>query len=64
MARYFFDIHDGVDATIDEEGIEFADLDRVQQEAAFSLADMARDAVRGKNWFIAWKSASATIEAL
>ncbi|MET4245652.1 hypothetical protein, partial [Bradyrhizobium sp. RT10b] len=30
----------------DEEGLEFSTIEKVQEEAARSLADMARDAVR------------------
>lgn len=46
MARYYFDIHDGDQSSVDEEGRDFRDLDEVQVEAALSLADMARDAIR------------------
>jgi hypothetical protein len=43
--RYYFDLKDGDTIIPDEEGLELPDLQRVQQEAARSLADMARDAV-------------------
>jgi hypothetical protein len=46
MPRYYFDIRDEGDLTIDEEGMEFSDTQAVQEEAARSLADMARDEVR------------------
>ena len=48
MTRYYFDIHEGDDLASDEEGLELSSLQAVQEEAARSLADMARDAVRGE----------------
>ena len=47
MPRYYFDLRDGDDLAADEEGMVFATIDGAQSEAAHSLADMARDAVRG-----------------
>jgi hypothetical protein len=44
--RYYFDLKDGDHLIEDDEGMELANLQRVQEEAARSLADMARDAVR------------------
>jgi hypothetical protein len=46
MARYYFDIREGDELAPDEEGLELSSIERVQEEAARSLADMARDAVR------------------
>jgi uncharacterized protein DUF6894 len=46
MPRYYFDLRDGDDLAADEEGMVFATIDGAQSEAAHSLADMARDAVR------------------
>ncbi|WP_322596959.1 DUF6894 family protein [Bradyrhizobium sp. SEMIA] len=46
MKRYYFDLKDGNDLSHDEEGIELPDVLSAQQEAAQSLADMARDAIR------------------
>jgi hypothetical protein len=46
MKRYYFDIRDGGGFAPDEEGLELPDIEAVQQEAALSLADVARDAVR------------------
>lgn len=43
--RYYFDLRDADGITIDEEGIDLPSLQRVQEEAARSLADMARDVV-------------------
>jgi len=57
MPRYYFDLRDGDDLAADEEGMVFATIDGAQSEAAHSLADMARDAVRrqrgGKGQFMA-----------
>lgn len=48
MTRYYFDIREGDNFAPDEEGLELSTLQAVQEEAARSLADMARDAVRGE----------------
>ena len=45
MARYYFDLREGDDRP-DDEGLDLPSIERAQQEAARSLADMARDAVR------------------
>ena len=44
MKRYFFDLRDGDELTPDDEGLELSTMEAVQEEAARSLADMARDA--------------------
>jgi hypothetical protein len=44
MARYFFDLQDDDGTSLDEEGLEFSSLRRMQEEAACSLVDVARDA--------------------
>jgi hypothetical protein len=41
--RYYFDLQEEQQLIIDEEGREFSTIDDVQEEAARSLADMARD---------------------
>ncbi|WP_456620221.1 DUF6894 family protein [Bradyrhizobium sp. P5_C12] len=46
MKRYYFDIREGDEIIPDEEGLELSTIEKVQEEAARSLADMARDAVR------------------
>jgi len=46
MRRYYFDIREGDEIFPDEEGLELSSLAKVQEEAARSLADMARDSVR------------------
>jgi hypothetical protein len=44
--RYYFDLRAGGQIVVDDEGLELPSIERVQEEAARSLADMARDAVR------------------
>src|SRR4051794_1574882 len=46
MQRYFFDIRDGETLAPDEEGMVLPDLAAVREEAAQSLADLARDMLR------------------
>ena len=46
MPRYYFDIRNEGNLAIDDEGLEFTDSLAVQEEAARSLADMARDELR------------------
>lgn len=46
MKRYYFDLIEGDEIFPDEEGLELSTIEKVQEEAARSLADMARDAVR------------------
>jgi hypothetical protein len=43
MTRYFFDISDGDNIALDEEGMELPHVQAAQEEAARSLADMVRD---------------------
>ncbi|KRR26446.1 hypothetical protein CQ14_02840 [Bradyrhizobium lablabi] len=45
MALYYFDLRDGDVLAVDEEGMELRDMQAVQEEAARSMADAARDAV-------------------
>lgn len=49
MRRYYFDIRDEDGLAVDEEGLELRDIQAVQEEAARSLADIARDEVRSAN---------------
>jgi hypothetical protein len=42
--RYYFDMDDGDHVIVDDEGLECDTIARAQEEAALSLADMARDA--------------------
>ena len=43
MSRYYFDLREGDELAIDEEGVELPDLRSVQLEAARSLADAAKN---------------------
>ncbi len=43
MALYFFDTRDNEDFVADDVGVELPDLDAVKQQAALSLAELARD---------------------
>jgi hypothetical protein len=45
MARYYFDLRDGDELAVDDEGFELPDLEAVQREAVLSLCDGTRDAV-------------------
>jgi hypothetical protein len=49
MPRYYFDIREGDELAPDEEGMELSSLQAVQEEAARTLADMARDSVRSQH---------------
>jgi uncharacterized protein YfcZ (UPF0381/DUF406 family) len=44
--RYYFDTRQEDEIASDEEGLELPTIESVQEEAARSLADMARDAVQ------------------
>lgn len=46
MKRYYFDLRDSEGLSVDEEGLELQDVQAVQEEAALSLADAARDGLR------------------
>ena len=46
MSIYFFDLRDGNELVIDEEGMELRDTQAAQDEAARSLAGFAWDALR------------------
>jgi hypothetical protein len=46
MPRYYFDLCDDSGHYPDDEGLELPSIDAARQEAAHSLADMLRDAVR------------------
>jgi hypothetical protein len=47
MSRYYFDMREGDEIAPDEEGMDLRTIEAVQEEAARTLADMARDAIRG-----------------
>ena len=46
MSRYHFDVRDGNEFTLDDEGLELFSIQTAQDEAARSIADMARDSIR------------------
>ena len=46
MPRYYFDVREGADVTSDDEGLELSGIEAAWVEAAHSLADILRDAVR------------------
>lgn len=46
--RYYFDLRDENGITVDDEGVELATFAAVQDEAALSLADMARNLAMGR----------------
>jgi hypothetical protein len=54
MRRYYFDLRDGGVLVEDEEGIELPDIESVQEEAARSLVDIAKDMVRGNGDSSPW----------
>ena len=45
MPRYYFDLIEGDEVIPDEEGLELSSIEKVREEAARSLADMARDTI-------------------
>jgi hypothetical protein len=48
MPRYYFDLRDDGGLYPDDEGVGLPSIDAARQEAAHSLADMLRDAVRDR----------------
>ena len=46
MPRYYFHLRDGDVVTPDEVGLELSSFHAAQEEAARSLADLAREALR------------------
>ena len=46
MPRYYFDLRDGDKLTSDEIGLELSSFHAAQEEAARSLADLAREALQ------------------
>jgi hypothetical protein len=49
MPRYYFDVREGDDVTSDDEGLELSGIEAAWVEAAHSLADILRDAVRTRH---------------
>lgn len=48
MRRFYFDLRDGEALAVDEEGTELPDTETAQEEAARSLAAMARNVIQAK----------------
>ena len=48
MKHYYFDFRDGDALITDEVGLDLPGIEAAQVEAACSLADFAKDAVRGR----------------
>jgi hypothetical protein len=46
MPRYYFDIREGEDLAPDDEGLELSTIEAAWIEAARSLVDILRDAIR------------------
>ena len=46
MPRYHFDLHDGQCHTADDEGLELPTVQAAHEEAARTLAELARDTMR------------------
>ena len=49
MPLYYFDLRDGDEVVLDEEGTELSSMDEVQNESAYALADLLRDEFRASN---------------
>jgi len=43
MPRFFFDILDGDDLVLDDEGVELNSIDRAREEAETTLREVARE---------------------
>jgi hypothetical protein len=43
VPRFFFDVREGVRFIPDDEGLEFANLDQAEREAATAVAEIGRD---------------------
>jgi hypothetical protein len=49
MPRFLFHLHDGVDRTLDPEGVELPDMDAVKREALKAARDVtAHEIIDGK----------------
>jgi hypothetical protein len=48
MPRFFFDIHDGDIFAEDSEGLELANLDEADAQAAQALVDLAKELLSGE----------------
>jgi hypothetical protein len=48
MPRYYFDVRDGDDMFVDDDGMDLPDMDTAIGEARRALADMVRDSLRSE----------------
>jgi hypothetical protein len=65
MALYYFDLRDGEELALDEEGLELRTMRAVQEEAARALSGIAYDAMRlDAGNANTWQSRCATCTAL
>jgi hypothetical protein len=46
MPRFYFDFHGDDGSTIDDDGVEFLNIDAAREEALVALSDAARDFTR------------------
>lgn len=49
MVHYYFDLREGEELVVDEEGLELRDMKAVQEEAARTLGGLTWDSVRKFN---------------
>lgn len=49
MPQYYFDVQDSDGWFVDEVGMELPDMDSAIRQARLAIADMMRDALRGKS---------------
>ena len=63
MPRYFFDVRDGEELILDEDGIELTDLDAAFREAARSLVEISSKGSRnvGSGMAIVVRDGSGTV---
>ena len=55
MPRFYFHVHDGEKATLDNEGIELPDTAAVREEALAAAREMMSDGMRsGEDW-LGWR---------
>jgi uncharacterized protein DUF6894 len=45
MPRYYFDFHDDVEVSLDQEGTDLADMQAARDEATETLLSLAKDAL-------------------
>jgi hypothetical protein len=48
MPRFYFDLRDGEEFTLDEEGVELNSIEAAKVEASYSLFELAKDNLPGE----------------